>query len=41
LIYATSQDGELGAQFRRTLARGKSVIASDHGEGIVKWVQDW
>jgi hypothetical protein len=35
LICATSQVGELGTQFRRTLARGKSVIASDHGEGIV------
>jgi hypothetical protein len=35
LIFATTQVGDLGAQFRRTLTRGKSVIASNHGEGIV------
>lgn len=34
LIYATSQVGEFGAQLRRTLARSKSVIASDH-DGVI------
>lgn len=34
-MHATSQVGEFGAQLGRTLARGKSVIASDHGGAIV------
>lgn len=34
-MYATSQVGEPGAQFRRTLARGEPVIAPDHSEGVV------
>lgn len=34
-MHATSRVGEFGAQVGRTLARGKSVIASNHGGAIV------